>query len=434
GGDARRGPLDRVRAVGAAVLPTGGAAAGDGEAGGLVRRVLPVRRPGVRAQLLLRRSGPGDHDPADHDGDHPGGVRRRADRRTARRLWPGRHPGRGDPEGAAAPQLLGHRRRCHAGAGPGDRRNGGGGDASRRFPAHGVQPVLRRRHHGGSHLQHLPGRTTGDRAWLDGDRGSAVRVYVRHQCARPVAGLASGAQHEGRCCMTALDTSPTTPAPRRSLREIDARTRRRQLASTAMRVVLTAVMAVAVLPLLLILYVVIERGWSVISLQFFTEDTLPFRMDGGGFRQGFVGSFLIMLLAIPMAIIPGVATAVYLVEYGKGKKLAALVRFVTDVMTGVPSIFVGLFVYAAVVIGTIRLGFGTLAAAIAIAIVMLPIVVRSIEEMLKLVPDHLRSAALGLGARRWQTTVKVVLPAAAPGLATGSMLAVARGAGETAPL
>jgi phosphate transport system permease protein len=141
-----------------------------------------------------------------------------------------------------------------------------------------------------------------------------------------------------------------------------------------------------------------------------------------------------MVLAIPMAVGLGVATAVYLVEYGRPKRLASLVRFVTDVMTGVPSIFVGLFVYAVLVAGTIEIGFGTLAAAVAIAIVMLPIVVRSSEEMLKLVPDSLRNAALGLGARRWHTTTRVVLPAAAPGLATGSMLAIARGAGETAPL
>jgi phosphate transport system permease protein len=193
-------------------------------------------------------------------------------------------------------------------------------------------------------------------------------------------------------------------------------------------------MAVACLPLVLILYVVVERGWAVVDLHFFTQDTLPFRLPGGGFRQGFVGSFLIMALATPLAIGLGVAAAVYLVEYGQGRKLAALVRFVTDVMTGVPSIFVGLFVYAVLVIGTVRIGFGTLAAAVAIAIVMLPIVVRSAEEMLKLVPDSLRNASLGLGARRWQTTTRVVLPAAAPGLATGSMLAVARGAGETAPL
>jgi len=234
--------------------------------------------------------------------------------------------------------------------------------------------------------------------------------------------------------MTTILTQPPRTTERRSLRQVDWRTRRRKLTSLAMRVVLTVTMALACVPLVLILYVVAERGWAVIDLHFFTQDTLPFRLEGGGFRQGFVGSFLIMGLAIPMAVVPGIAAAVYLVEYGRGRKLAALVRFVTDVMTGVPSIFVGLFVYAVLVIGTVRLGFGTLTAAVAIAIVMLPIVVRSSEEMLKLVPDSLRSASLGLGARRWQTTTKVVLPAAAPGLATGSMLAIARGAGETAPL
>lgn len=234
--------------------------------------------------------------------------------------------------------------------------------------------------------------------------------------------------------VTAPATATTPASGRRSLRQVDPRTRRRKLTSAAMRVLLTAVMVVAVVPLVLILYVVVARGWAVLDLHFFTQDTLPFRLAGGGFRQGFVGSFLIMGLAIPLAIGPGIAAAVYLVEYGKGSKLAALVRFVTDVMTGVPSIFIGLFVYSVLVIGTVRLGFGTLAAAVAIAIVMLPIVVRSAEEMLKLVPDSLRSASLGMGARRWQTTTRVVLPAAAPGLATGSMLAVARGAGETAPL
>jgi phosphate transport system permease protein len=231
-----------------------------------------------------------------------------------------------------------------------------------------------------------------------------------------------------------MSTLTRTPPATRSLREVDPRTRRRQRRSGVMKLLLTGTMALAALPLFLILYVVAEQGWSVINLQFFTQDTVPYRMEGGGFRQGFVGTALIMSLAIPMAVGLGIAAAVYLVEYGKGKKLASLVRFVTDVMTGVPSIFVGLFVYAVLVVGTIEIGFGTLAAAVAIAIVMLPIVVRSSEEMLKLVPDSLRNASLGLGARRWHTTTRVVLPAAAPGLATGSMLAVARGAGETAPL
>jgi phosphate transport system permease protein len=111
-----------------------------------------------------------------------------------------------------------------------------------------------------------------------------------------------------------------------------------------------------------------------------------------------------------------------------------LVRFFTDVMTGVPSVFVGLFIYAILVVGTADLRFGTFVGSVAIAIMMLPIVLRSSEEILKLVPDSLRNASYGLGARKWQTVSRVVLPAAGPGLATGSMLAVARGAGETAPL
>src|SRR5690606_9663024 len=163
--------------------------------------------------------------------------------------------------------------------------------------------------------------------------------------------------------MTATLTQPRTTQGR-SLRQVDRRTRRRKLSSLAMRVVLTVTMALACLPLVLILYVVAERGWAVIDLHFFTQDTLPFRLEGGGFRQGFVGSFLIMALAIPMAVVTGIAAAVYLVEYGRKRKLAALVRFVTDVMTGVPSLFVGLFVYAVLVIGTVKLGFGTLAAAV----------------------------------------------------------------------
>lgn len=219
-----------------------------------------------------------------------------------------------------------------------------------------------------------------------------------------------------------------------SLRRTDGRTRRRKRTSAAMTVVLTAAMVLAAVPLVLILGVVAQQGWHVVGLTFFTEDTVPYRLEGGGFRQGFVGTGLIMALAIPMAVLLGIATAVYLVEYGRPRKLASLVRFVTDVMTGVPSIFVGLFVYAVLVVGTVEIGFSTLAAAVAIAIVMLPIVVRSSEEMLKLVPDSLRNAALALGARRWHTTTRVVLPGAAPGLATGSMLAIARGAGETAPL
>jgi phosphate transport system permease protein len=235
-----------------------------------------------------------------------------------------------------------------------------------------------------------------------------------------------------------MKNSPLATAGPRSLRTIDPRARRRRSGDRAVSASLTVAMAIACLPLVLILYVVIQRGISVINLEFFLSDQRPFQSTEGGFRHGFVGTFYIMALAIPMSVSLGIAAAVYLVEYGKGTKLASFVRFVTDVMTGIPSIFVGLVVYATLIrtqgTAVVGMGFGTFVGAVAIALIMLPIVVRSSEEMLKLVPDSIRNASYGLGGRKWQTTTRVVLPAAAPGLATGSMLAIARGAGETAPL
>ena len=127
----------------------------------------------------------------------------------------------------------------------------------------------------------------------------------------------------------------------------------------------------------------------------------------------------------------GILAAVYLAEYGKKSVFANVIRFFSDVMTGVPSVFVGLFVYTALVV---HWGFSALAGAIALAIIMLPIIVRSSEEMLLLVPPELKEASYALGAAKWQTVSKVVLPSALPGITTGVLLAVARAAGETAPL
>ncbi|HVM00551.1 MAG TPA: phosphate ABC transporter permease PstA [Egibacteraceae bacterium] len=225
----------------------------------------------------------------------------------------------------------------------------------------------------------------------------------------------------------------TSPTGHPSLRDREASARSRAAKDRAARALLLAGMVVALIPLALILFEVARRGLHVVDLEFFTHVEPPYRREGGGYAQGFVGTALIMALAVAMAVPLGIAAAVYLVEYGRGR-LAILVRFFTDVMTGVPSVFVGLFVYALLVVGPGQLRFGTFVAAVAIGIMMLPIVVRSSEEMLRLVPDELRKASYALGARRWQTVVKTVLPAAGPGIVTGSMLAVARGAGETAPL
>lgn len=198
-------------------------------------------------------------------------------------------------------------------------------------------------------------------------------------------------------------------------------------------VLLTGAMIIAMIPLVLIIFEVTRRGIGVVNLDFFTQTEPPPRREGGGYAAGFFGTLYIMALAILMSLPFGIATAVYIVEYGPNRMTSAI-RFFTDVMTGIPSIFVGLFVYGLLVIGWGGLGFGTFVGAVAIAVMMLPIVTRSAEEMLRLVPNEMRNASYGLGARKWQTIVHTVLPTAAPGLTTGSMLAIARGIGETAPL
>lgn len=235
-----------------------------------------------------------------------------------------------------------------------------------------------------------------------------------------------------------LDRTPAPEPPalsgHRSLAARQGNAARRARRDRLARAVLTALMAVAAIPLVLILVEVARRGWGVVGWEFFTAAESPPRREGGGYAAGFVGTAIMVGWASLMAVPAGILAAVYLVDYGKGW-LAGTIRFFTDVMTGIPSVFVGLAVYALVILGSGgRVTFGAFPGAVALAIVMLPIVVRTAEEILKTVPGELRAGALALGARRWQTTLRVVLPAAGPGLATGSMLAVARAAGETAPL
>ncbi len=153
-----------------------------------------------------------------------------------------------------------------------------------------------------------------------------------------------------------------------------------------------------------------------------------------GMQPAIVGTFLTVLGASLLAIPLGVMGAVYLNEYGKNGRLARFIRFMTDVMTGVPSVVMGVFIYSIWVLPRGLDGRSAWAASLALACLMLPIVVRSTEEMLKLVPDSLREASAALGTRTWKTTVKVVLPSAVAGITSGSLLAVARAAGETAPV
>jgi phosphate transport system permease protein len=190
--------------------------------------------------------------------------------------------------------------------------------------------------------------------------------------------------------------------------------------------------ALAVIPLVLIVGYVIAEGGRAISWAFLTEDLLPSaRRSGGGIAPAIVGTVLITGAAALMAVPLGVLGAIYLNEYGRKNRTATIIRFMSDVMTGVPSIIMGLFIYTVWVLRYRQSGF---AGALALACLMLPIVIRSTEEMLKLVPDELRHGSYALGNRKWRTIVTVVLPAALPGITSGIMLAVARAAGETAPL
>ncbi len=215
-----------------------------------------------------------------------------------------------------------------------------------------------------------------------------------------------------------------------SLRTIDPYTRRRKQRSRFVRGLLLAAMVVAVIPLFLILIEVVRRGWPAMGWEFLTQVQPSGRTPGGGYVHGIIGTFYMVGFATLISVPVGILAAIYLVEYGRGP-LTGIIRFFTDVMTGVPSVFVGLFIYALLVR---QIGFGAFVGGLGLSVMMLPIIVRSSEEMLRLVPEDQRAASAGLGARKWQTIMKVVLPTAAPGLTTGAMLAVARAAGETAVL
>lgn len=194
---------------------------------------------------------------------------------------------------------------------------------------------------------------------------------------------------------------------------------------------LTAVCAfLAVSILVLILGYIAYRGVTAINFQFLVDTPRPVG-EGGGIGNAIVGTFVLLILACVIGMPVGIASGVYLAEYGDNW-FGHIVRFVTDTLTGVPSIIVGVFVYTIIVLP--QKHFSTIAGGVALAVIMIPIVARTTEEMIRLVPTSLREGALALGAPQWKVTTGVVLPAAASGIATGAMLAIARVSGETAPL
>ena len=188
-----------------------------------------------------------------------------------------------------------------------------------------------------------------------------------------------------------------------------------------------------IIPLGFVLYTVVAKGISIISWQFLTADIPPnvVPADIGGMGPAVVGTLEITALATVLAVPLGVLGAIYLNEYGGNRLLARLIGFFSDVMTGVPSIVMGLFIFT---IWVLHFGYSGLAGALALGCLMLPIVIRSTYEMLRLVPDPLREASYALGASKARVTVTVVLPTALGGIVSGALLAVARAAGETAPL
>jgi phosphate transport system permease protein len=205
----------------------------------------------------------------------------------------------------------------------------------------------------------------------------------------------------------------------------------RRYATNAVMTTLTAACAFfAVAVLVLILGYIAYRGIGAISFQFLIETPKPVG-EGGGIGNAILGTLILLAMACVVGMPFGIATGIYLAEYGAGR-FASLVRFLTDTLTGIPSILVGVFVYTIIVLPMKQ--FSAMAGGVALAVIMIPIVARTTEEMIRLVPASLREGALALGAPQWRVTTGVVLPAAASGIVTGAMLAVARVSGETAPL
>ena len=210
----------------------------------------------------------------------------------------------------------------------------------------------------------------------------------------------------------------------------------RNVGSRILTVIAGIFSAVAVLPLILVLGYVIVKGGSKISLALFTELPPPPGLDGGGIANAIVGTLVVTVVAALIAIPVGVGGGIFLAEYSRSGWFAQFIRFGTNVLSGVPSIIAGVFIYGTIVTSRVLFGnaYSALSGGMALSILMLPTVIKTTDEGLKLVSDDLRRAALGVGASRFVTIVRITLPTAFTPIATGVVLAIARAAGETAPL
>ncbi len=233
------------------------------------------------------------------------------------------------------------------------------------------------------------------------------------------------------------ETQNLTPSsiPMGSLERNDSSPR--TIFSNLMTVLTVAAAAIALLPLVAVLTYVIIKGASRLDLGVFTQLPPAPGIAGGGFGNAIVGTLVMVGIAALISVPFGIMSAIFVSEFGGKSQIVFWIRFATNVLSGVPSIVVGVFVYGIVVIKSgwsLGVGFSAFAGGVALSILMLPIIVRTSEESLKLVPQEIRQAAVGIGATKFQTVFFVVLPSALPAIVTGAMLAVARAAGETAPL
>ena len=205
----------------------------------------------------------------------------------------------------------------------------------------------------------------------------------------------------------------------------------RTLFGTLMTILAFVCGGLAILPLLAVLFYVGIQGFSSLNLTVLTQLPPPPLVQGGGFGNAIVGTLIMVGIGALISIPFGVMAAIYLTEFSKGS-LSQRIRFATNVLSGIPSIIAGVFAYGIVVITMGK--FSAIAGGVALSVLMLPVIARTTDEALKLVPQDLRQASLGLGATNFQTVSKVVLPAALPAIVTGATLAIARASGETAPL
>lgn len=232
--------------------------------------------------------------------------------------------------------------------------------------------------------------------------------------------------------ITTPPTQPTRPPMDFTSRKMKLNDNWRSVTNgliTSLSVIATIVV---IIPLVAILIYLFYKGFSSVNLNFFLKDPVPVGEVGGGMANAIIGSGIVLGLASVIGIPVGIAAGVYLAEFGRGGLLGNAVRFTADVLNGVPSIVIGIAVYALLVLPAHQ--YSAFAGGIALAIMMIPTITRTTEEMLATVPHAIREAALGLGVPKWRTTLSVTLRTASPGIITGCMLAFSRVAGETAPL